>query len=103
MQQEYDALVNNSTLTLVDPPAGSNPIGCKWVLKYKFNVDGTFQRHKARLVAKGFNQRAGFDFNETFSPVIKPATVRVVLTIAFSSFFYQRSVISLANPPSRYK
>ncbi|XP_068479184.1 protein transport Sec1a-like isoform X2 [Phaseolus vulgaris] len=60
-------------------------VGYKWVFKNKVNVDGSFQRHKAKLAAKGFNQAEGFDYNETFSPVVKPTIIRVVLTLAVSS------------------
>jgi histone deacetylase 1/2 len=84
MQHEYDALLKNNTWTLVDPPSRCKLIGCKWIFKTKYNADGTFQRHKARLVAKGFHQRAALDFNETLSSVIKPTTVRVILTLALS-------------------
>ena len=59
-----------------------NVIGSKWVYKAKLKVDGTLERLKARLVAKGFNQVDGLDFSKTFSPVVKPATIRVVLTLA---------------------
>ena len=50
----------------------------------KYNPDGSIQRYKARLVAKGFQQTTGIDFNETFSPVIKPCTIQVILTLAAS-------------------
>ena len=50
----------------------------------KYNADGSIQRYKARLVAKGFQQTAGVDFNETFSPVIKPCTIIVIFTLAVS-------------------
>jgi len=60
-------------------------VGYKWVFKNKVNVDGSFQRHKAKLAAKGFNQAEGFYYNETFSPVVKPTIIRVVLTLAVSS------------------
>jgi hypothetical protein len=56
----------------------------KWVFKHKLNPDGTLERYKARWVVRGFNQRAGIDFGETFSPVIKPATIRTVLTLIAS-------------------
>ena len=65
-------------------------IGCKWVFKVKENPDGSILKHKARLVAKGFLQLAGFDFIETFSPIVKPTTIRIVLTIALLKGWYVR-------------
>ncbi|KAL4028032.1 hypothetical protein IC575_011224 [Cucumis melo] len=60
-----------------------NVVGNKWVFRLKRNA-GSIQRHKARLVAKGFHQNPGIDFFETFSPIIKASTVRVVLNLAVS-------------------
>jgi histone deacetylase 1/2 len=85
MKEEYDALLRNNTWTLVAPPAHKQPIGCKWVFRVKENLDGTILKHKARLVAKGFHQQAGTDFTETFSPVVKPVTVKTVLTMVVSN------------------
>jgi len=85
MHAEYVALLQNNTWTLTTLPSGANLVGCKWVFKRKYNADGSFQRYKARLVAKGFHQREGEDFSDTFSPVIKPTTICIVLTIALSS------------------
>ena len=85
MQEELTALYKNNTWDLIDLPLGSNIIGCKWVYKLKYKPDGSIERYKARLVAKGFNQTHGLDYFETFSLVVKPATILIVLTIALSS------------------
>lgn len=61
-----------------------NVVGCKWVYRTKLRVDGSLERLKARLVAKGFNQVEGVDFSETFSPVVKQASIWVILTIALT-------------------
>ena len=82
MQQEIKALQSNHTWSLVPLPTHKHPIGCKWVYKIKLNPDGTVERYKARLVAKGYNQVEGIDYNETFAPVAKLTTVRVLLSLA---------------------
>nr|KYP41292.1 Retrovirus-related Pol polyprotein from transposon TNT 1-94 [Cajanus cajan] len=84
MQTEYNALLSNGTWSLVHLPPHRTAIGCKWVFRVKENPDGTVQKYKARLVAKGFNQQFGFDYNETFTPVIKPVIVRLILTLALT-------------------
>ena len=85
MDEEVAALARNHTWSLVPPPpAPYKPIGCKWVFRIKRHPDGTIQKYKARLVAKGFHQKEGLDFDQVFSPVVKPATVRVMLSIALS-------------------
>uniref|UniRef100_A0A453DCC7 Reverse transcriptase Ty1/copia-type domain-containing protein n=2 Tax=Aegilops tauschii subsp. strangulata TaxID=200361 RepID=A0A453DCC7_AEGTS len=82
MQVEYRALMENATWRLVPRPPGVNVVTGKWLFRHKFKADGSLERYKARWVLRGFSQRPGVDFDETFSPVVKAATIRVVLTIA---------------------
>jgi hypothetical protein len=82
MEDEYRALLSNNTWDLVARPPGTNIVSGKWIFKHKLHTDGTLERYKARWVVRGFTQRPGIDFDETFSPVVKPATVRTVLSLA---------------------
>ncbi|GAB2267282.1 hypothetical protein Dimus_038662 [Dionaea muscipula] len=82
MQTEMDALISQNTWTLVPLPPDKNIVSCKWIFKLKRNADGTISRHKARLVARGFSQEQGVDYDETFSPVVRHTTVRLLLSLA---------------------
>lgn len=84
MEEEFAALRANNTWDLVPLPPGANMVTGKWIFRHKFKSDGTLDRLKARWVLRGFTQRPGIDFDETFSPVVKPATVRTVLSLAVS-------------------
>ena len=84
MNEEFMALKKNKIWHLVPPQQGKNPIDCKLVFRIKRKSDGTIDRCKARLVAKGFKQRYGIDYEDTFSPVVKAATIRLVLSIVVS-------------------
>ncbi|KAG8490330.1 hypothetical protein CXB51_015871 [Gossypium anomalum] len=89
---EYGVLISNHTWDLVPLPAGRRAVGCKWIFKVKRNADGSVARYKGRLVVKGYLQEAGVDFYETFSPVVKPTTVRVMLALAVSRGWSLRQV-----------
>ena len=81
-RNEMQAHMDNGTWELVDLPPGKRAMGCRWIFKVKKLADGTFERHKARVVAKGYSQRPGLDFDETFAPTTKWASLRAVLAIA---------------------
>lgn len=82
VDDEIESLESNKTWHLVDLPPGCKTIGCKWVLKQKLKPDGTVEKHKARLVAKGYRQRENVDFFDTYSPVTRITSIRVLFAIA---------------------
>eukprot|EP00253_Pinus_taeda_P023095 PITA_23095 len=81
MKDEMMALNKNSTWDLVELPKGRKTVGCKWVFKLERGVNDTEDRYKAQLVAKGFSQKAGIDFHDIFSSVVKIVSIRIVLAL----------------------
>lgn len=88
MNKELQALKENNTWTIMPLPADKKAIGSKWVYKVKMKYDGTIERFKARLVAKGFNQTYGIDYLNSFSPVAKVVTVRILLSLSASNGWF---------------
>ena len=84
MEAEYNALVNNQTWELVPHSVALRIIQCKWVFKTELKVDGSLKKYKSRLVAKRFQQTPRIDFIETFSPVVKASTIRIILTLTMT-------------------
>ena len=81
MDEEYHSLMANDTWDLVPLPKGRKLLRCKWVYKTKYASDGSVEILKARLVAKGFSQVEGIDYNETFAPVAKINSIRLILSL----------------------
>ncbi|XP_072146550.1 uncharacterized mitochondrial protein AtMg00820-like [Setaria viridis] len=84
MVDEFQALIANDTWRLVPRPPGANVMSGKWIFRHKFHADGSFARHKVRWVVCGLSQHHGIDYDETFCPVVKPAMIQTVLSIAIS-------------------
>ncbi|KAH9750608.1 retrovirus-related pol polyprotein from transposon RE1 [Citrus sinensis] len=92
MQEEFNALIRNQTWCLVPPEQNMKLVGKKWIYRVKQNSDGSINKYKARLVAKGFLQTEGIDYQETFSLVVKAATIRIVLSLAVMNNWKLRQV-----------
>lgn len=94
---ELSSLKQNNTWTMVNNvPDGQYVVDSKWVFKIKRNPDGSIKKFKARLVARGFTQRPGIDFDETYSPVVKFTSLRIMLSIAayYDMEIHQMDVIT---------
>ncbi|KAK9070010.1 hypothetical protein SSX86_010408 [Deinandra increscens subsp. villosa] len=85
MHDEFTALIDNKTWDLVPPTPDMNVVRCLWLFKHKLKSDGSLERYKARLVCDGRSQQVGIDCHETFSPVVKPATIRTILSLALAN------------------
>lgn len=88
MKHEFNALIRNKTWSLVDLPENRVAIGSKWVYNVKRNADGSIQKFKSRLVAKGCAQKFGINYNETFSPVVRYETIRMIVALAAEHNLY---------------
>ena len=92
MKEEYNALLQNNTWSLVPRLDSQKVVGNKWVYRVKYNSDGSLAKYKARLVAKGFQQIEGVNYFETFSPVVKSATVKVIISLVVMNKWHIRQI-----------
>lgn len=84
MIQELNALIQTGTWELISHCNAQNIVGFKRLFRVKQKADGTIDRYKAQLVVKGFHQRSGIDYFEAFSPLVKPTTICIILSLAVS-------------------
>lgn len=82
INDEMDSIMGNNTYVLTDLPPGCKPLGCKWIFKRKMRVDGTVEKFKARLVIQGFKQKSGIDYFDTYAPVARISTIRLLIALA---------------------
>ena len=82
MDEEMRALLQNHTWDIVNLPKGKKPVNCRWVYTLKCKSDVSLDRYKARLVARGYTQTFGVDYQETFAPVAKINTIRILISLA---------------------
>ncbi|CAM8960204.1 unnamed protein product [Rhodiola kirilowii] len=82
MNDEMDSIIGNNTWILVDLPSGHKPLGNKWIFRKTMKVDGTIDKFKARLVIQGFRQKYGIDYFDTYAPVARISTIRLLIALA---------------------
>lgn len=87
MDEEYLALIQNNTWEPVPPPPSASIVLGKWIFWHKLNPNGSLSRYKARWVVRGFSQQFGMDYDKTFGLVVKPTTIRVVLSLAVGNIW----------------
>ncbi|GJU85830.1 ribonuclease H-like domain-containing protein [Tanacetum coccineum] len=111
MFDEYNALLTNGMWILVPRPANMNVVRFMCLFRQKFHTDGSLSRYKARLVVNGCSQQQGINGDETFSPVVKPATICTILSLAvddiilynvLSDLFYNRSTSGMFMSRSKF-
>ncbi|PKI50935.1 hypothetical protein CRG98_028665 [Punica granatum] len=82
IKSEFDSILRNHTWELVDLPTGCKPLGSKWIFKRKMKADGSIDKYKTRLVIKGYKQKEGLNYFDTYSPVTRINSIRMILAIA---------------------
>ncbi|GKA04469.1 retrovirus-related pol polyprotein from transposon TNT 1-94 [Tanacetum coccineum] len=82
MKSKIQSMYDNQVWNLVNTTTGLKMVGCKWIFKKKTDMDGKVHTYKARLVVNGYTQTHEIDYEETFSPVAKIKSIRIMLAIA---------------------
>jgi hypothetical protein len=82
MMEEYQSIMKNDVWDIVLRPKGKSVVTSKWIYKIKHTADGSIEKYKARFVARGFSQKEGVDYEETFSPVARYTSIRMVISLA---------------------
>ncbi|KAM3217568.1 hypothetical protein P3L10_027011 [Capsicum annuum] len=82
VNSDIDSILSHHTWELVALPPKNKPFGSKWIFKWKMKADGTIDKYKARLVVKGFKQKEGLDYFDTYLPVTKITSIRMLIALA---------------------
>ncbi|GKC86452.1 zinc finger, CCHC-type containing protein, partial [Tanacetum coccineum] len=99
INDEIGFIMENNTWVLFDLPPGCKPLGCKWIFKRKMKVDGTINKFKAQLVIQGFKQKEGIDYFDTYAPVTRITTIRLLLALAAIHNLFNREDCSPVSTP----
>ena len=81
MIEEYQSIMKNDVWDVVPRPKGKSVVTSKWIYKIKHAADGRIEKYKARFVARGFSRKEGIDYEETFAPVARYTSIRLVLAL----------------------
>lgn len=85
MVHEFQSFVDTQTETIVPPTNVTNLIGCRWIFQTKLKPNEYIYQRKARLIANEFHQQGGIEYTETFSPLVKPTTILLVLSLTVTN------------------